>query len=302
MKIVPANRRYPALLQAIHRFLESRRPWQIWTLGLAAVSGLAWLDHVTTHAISLSIFQLLPIALATWYAPPPLGSLTALIAVALWLYHALFHAHVHEPTWVVFWNAAVRIIFYLLFARVLGALKSALRRERNVARIDGLTWILNVRGFHEACERLFQLAARHHRPTTLAFIDLDNFKRVNDTRGHAAGDRVLQDVAATLTANVRATDVVGRLGGDEFAVFMPETGLNGARTAFAKIQQELQLMAAAEGHPVGFSIGVAVFPAAPPSLADAIRVADALMYRVKRSGKNNLVCEEQPGAHFDAQI
>ena len=302
MKIVPATRRYPAPLRAIHRFLESRRPWQIWTLGLAAVAGVAWLDHVTTHAISLSIFQLLPIALATWYAPPPLGSLTGLIAVALWLYHALFHAHVHEPTWVVFWNAAVRITFYLLFARLLGGLKSALRRERNVARIDGLTWILNVRGFHEACERLFQLAARHHRPTTLAFIDLDGFKRVNDVRGHAAGDRVLQDVAATLTAHVRATDVVGRLGGDEFAVFMPETGLSGARAAFAKIQQELRLMAAAEGHPVGFSIGVAVFPTAPPSLADAIRVADALMYRVKTSGKNNLLCEEQPSPHFDAQI
>ena len=302
MKIVPATRRYPAPLRAIHRFLESRRPWQLWTLSLAAVAGAAWLDHVTTHAISLSIFQLLPIALATWYAPPPLGSLTALIAVALWLYHALFHAHVHEPTWVVFWNAAVRITFYLLFARLLGGLKSALRRERNVARIDGLTWILNVRGFHEACERLFQLAARHHRPTTLAFIDLDGFKRVNDVRGHAAGDRVLQDVAATLTAHTRATDVVGRLGGDEFAVFMPETGFAGARTAFAKIQQELRLMAAAEGHPVGFSIGVAVFPSAPPSVADAIKVADALMYRVKTSGKNHLICAEQLEPIFDAPI
>ena len=302
MKIVPANRRYPASLVAIHRFLESRRPWQIWTLGLAAVAGIAWLDHVTTHAVSLSIFQLLPIALATWYAPPPLGSLTGLVAVAIWLFHALFHAHVDEQTWVVFWNAAVRLVFYLLFARLLGALKSALRRERNVARIDGLTWILNVRGFHDACERLFQLAARHHRPTTLAFIDLDDFKRVNDTRGHAVGDRVLRDVAVALTAQVRATDVVGRLGGDEFAVFMPETGLAGAQTAFAKIQQELRLMAETNGYPVGFSIGVAVFPAAPPSLAEAIKVADALMYRVKTSGKNRLLCEEQPSPVFDAQI
>lgn len=302
MKIIPANRRYPLPLQAIHRFLASRRPWQIWTLSLAMVSGVAWLDHLTTHAVSLSIFQLLPIALATWYAPPPLGSLTGLIAVAIWLYHALFHAHVQELAWIASWNAAIRLVFYLLFARLMGALKSALRRERTTARIDGLTWILNVRGFHEACERLFQLAARHHRPTTLAFVDLDDFKRVNDTRGHAAGDRVLQEVAATLTANVRATDVVGRLGGDEFAVFMPETGLAGAQTAFAKIQQELRLMAAAEGHPVGFSIGVAVFPEAPPSLADAIRVADALMYRVKTSGKNHLLCEEQPAPHFDAQI
>ena len=302
MKITPANRRYPLPLQAIHRFLASRRPWQVWTLSLAIVAGVAWLDHLTTHAASLSVFQLLPIALATWYAPPPLGSLTGLVAVALWLFHALFHAPADGQVWPVFWNAAVRIVFFLLFARLLGALKSALRRERAAARIDGLTWILNVRGFHEACERLFQLAARHHRPTTLAFIDLDGFKRVNDTRGHAAGDRVLQDVAATLTAHIRATDVVGRLGGDEFAVFMPETGLSGARAAFAKIQQELRLMAAAEGHPVGFSIGVAVYPAAPPSLAAAIRAADALMYRAKTSGADHLVCEEFPSPPGDAQI
>ena len=298
----PANRRYPAPLRAAHRFLESRRTWQIWTLSLAAVAGIAWLDHLTTHAVSLSVFQLLPIALATWYAPPPLGSLTGLSAVAIWLFHALFHAHAYDQTWHVFWNAAVRLVFFLLFARLLGALKSALRRERTVARIDDLTWLLNVRGFHEACERLFQLAARHHRPTTLAFIDLDDFKRVNDAHGHAAGDRVLRDVAAALTAQVRATDVVGRLGGDEFAVFMPETGLAGAQTAFAKIQQELRLMAETHGYPVGFSIGVAIFPSAPPSLADAIKVADALMYRAKTSGKNRLLCEEQPSPVFDAQI
>ena len=302
MKIAPANRRYPAPLGAAHRFLESRPGWQIWASSLMLVAGIAWLDHLTTHAVSLSIFQLLPIALATWYAPPPLGSLTGLVAVAIWLYHALFHAHAYDQTWHVFWNAAVRITFYLLFARLLGALKSALRRERNVARIDGLTWILNVRGFHEACERLFQLAARHHRPTTLAFIDLDDFKRVNDTRGHDAGDHVLQGVAATLTAHTRATDVVGRLGGDEFAVFMPETGLAGAQTAFAKIQQELRLMAETNGYPVGFSIGVAVFPTAPPSLAEAIQVADTLMYRVKTSGKNRVLCEEQTAFDFDAQI
>lgn len=298
----PANRRYPAPLRAAHRFLESRRTWQIWTLSLAAVAGIAWLDHLTTHAVSLSVFQLLPIALATWYAPPPLGSLTGLSAVAIWLFHALFHAHAYDQTWHVFWNAAVRLVFFLLFARLLGALKSALRRERTVARIDDLTWLLNVRGFHEACERLFQLAARHHRPTTLAFIDLDDFKRVNDAHGHAAGDRVLRDVAVALTAQVRATDVVGRLGGDEFAVFMPETGLAGAQTAFAKIQQELRLMAETHGYPVGFSIGVAIFPSAPPSLADAIKVADALMYRAKTSGKNRLLCEEQPSPVFDAQI
>ena len=93
---------------------------------------------------------------------------------------------------------------------------------------------------------------------------------------------------------MRATDAVGRLGGDEFAVLMPGTSFKGAKTASDKIHKEL-LRTVTESHwPIGFSIGVAAFPALPGSIDDALKVADRLMYKAKNTGKNHVVCELQP--------
>jgi diguanylate cyclase (GGDEF)-like protein len=126
----------------------------------------------------------------------------------------------------------------------------------------------------------------------LGYIDVDHFKAVNDGYGHSEGDRVLKSVANTLTHCVRTTDVIGRRGGDEFAVFLPETDRAGAQVMFARIQKELKLTVVNGGWPIGFSIGVAVFVALPDLIDDALKIADSLMYRVKKGGKNKLIYEE----------
>jgi diguanylate cyclase (GGDEF)-like protein len=179
-------------------------------------------------------------------------------------------------------------------AHLLYALRTRLEHEATLARLDSLTQILNARAFNEVCQRLVRLAERNQHPLAFAYIDVDDFRTVNDTAGHSAGDLVLQEVASTLARRVRSTDVIGRLGGDEFAVLMPETTDAGAQTAFAKIHDELQRDAAAHSWPIGFSIGVALFQSAPSSVDEALKVADALMYRAKQAGKNNVLYEE-PG-------
>lgn len=284
------------MLKRPARFLNHLSPAEVNAASLALIAWIGWIDHLTGHELSFGIFYLFPIALATWYAPPPFGSVFCLVSAVVLLCADVVDGHVYKHAWITYWNAGIRLGFFLLTTRLLGTLKTAFQREKSMSRTDSLTQVLNPRGFREEADRLLHLAARHRHPATLAYIDLDNFKGVNDTFGHSVGDRVLQVVAQALARGVRSTDVVGRLGGDEFAVFMPETNTEGALAVSAKLRGELRRTAAENNYPIGFSMGVAVFPAVPARLDDAIKAADRLMYRVKTSGKDNLMCEEQPAA------
>ena len=117
-------------------------------------------------------------------------------------------------------------------------------------------------------------------------------RTVNDAFGHEEGDRVIRTVSKILLNSVRSSDLIGRMGGDEFAVLLPETARAGAETLFQRLRDSL--LEEIRGTPllIGVSIGVAVFSAAPSNVEDAIKIADSLMYRVKRSGKNNVIYEQ----------
>jgi two-component system, cell cycle response regulator len=135
---------------------------------------------------------------------------------------------------------------------------------------------------------------RHGRTTSLAYLDLDNFKLLNDTQGHAAGDAALKAVAATLTDTVRSTDVVGRLGGDEFAVLLPETPFQGATLVLERVHDCIVRLAQERGWPIAVSVGAVVIRPPYPPLTEALRAADRLMYRAKRAGKSRVVIEPAP--------
>jgi diguanylate cyclase (GGDEF)-like protein len=119
----------------------------------------------------------------------------------------------------------------------------------------------------------------------VGYLDLDDFKKVNDTLGHAAGDDVLLLVADTLRQNTRSVDFVARLGGDEFAVILPGTDHEGAAQLFARIRTALQDAARRRRVPVGFSVGIVTYRAPPASVQDMVTTADDLMYQAKRDGK-----------------
>ena len=169
-----------------------------------------------------------------------------------------------------------------------------LQREAMLGRTDALTGVMGRRAFLEGAAVVLRLAARTGEPSALGFIDLDDLKKINDSLGHAAGDRVLEQVGATLAASTRAADVVGRLGGDEFAVLLPNTGRASAKVLFDRLHRRLQDVMRQHGWPVGFSMGVAVFTDAPPNEDDALKVADSLMYRAKRGGKNRVLYAVRP--------
>jgi diguanylate cyclase (GGDEF)-like protein len=160
---------------------------------------------------------------------------------------------------------------------------------------DGLTKLHNHRYFQDELARAFEESARYERPLSLAMIDIDYFKKVNDTYGHAVGDEILKAVARLYRDSVRATDLVARYGGEEFAVMMPETALDDAITFAEKIRSMVESTAIPTGAGelrITVSIGVASVPHPDIHTAkELIVVADDALYRAKRSGRNQVQAE-----------
>ncbi len=157
-----------------------------------------------------------------------------------------------------------------------------------LSRQDPLTQLLNRRSFEEEVSRRLQQHRRHNRPSALLYIDVDNFKTINDTYGHQAGDRVLCNLARILQENLRTSDIAVRFGGDEFGVWLEETDQEGAEI---KAQQILSLIAQLQKQqglavPVEASIGVApVLSGGVSSVEDLTTIADAALYQAKAAGK-----------------
>ena len=148
--------------------------------------------------------------------------------------------------------------------------------------------MVNTRYFNELLDREVERLRRYQHPFTLVFIDVDNFKAINDQIGHKAGDAVIRFIAGELKRLLRNTDIVARLGGDEFALLLPFTDQSAAETVVSKVSNELTAKMLTNDWPITFSMGALTCEAAPDSPEDLIEMADQLMYVVKNSTKNNV--------------
>lgn len=159
------------------------------------------------------------------------------------------------------------------------------------ARTDTLTGLLNRRGFETQMAFSLALARRSHRPLGLIALDVDHFKRVNDTHGHEAGDAVLQRLARTLQTRLRASDVIARLGGEEFVALLPDTDLKGTQVIAQALIDDVAREADPVAGPITVSAGVASLREREDTDKDMLRRADAALYEAKRQGRNR-VCVE----------
>jgi diguanylate cyclase (GGDEF)-like protein len=162
---------------------------------------------------------------------------------------------------------------------------------------DGLTKLYNHRHFQDELARAFEESERYGRPLSLAIVDLDLFKKVNDTHGHAVGDEVLKAVSGIFQESIRSTDLAARYGGEEFAVMMPETDLAEAMVFAEKIRglvENLPVVTPAATIPVTVSIGVGSVPHSRIHTAKELVVAaDKALYRAKRNGRNQVQAEKR---------
>jgi diguanylate cyclase (GGDEF)-like protein len=168
--------------------------------------------------------------------------------------------------------------------RELTTMKGRLEAVQQEADTDSLVPVLNRRAFVREMSRMISFSERYNAPASLVFIDLNNFKQVNDTYGHAAGDAVLEYVAHSLVEHVRESDIVGRIGGDEFAVILAQANEDDARE---KAESLMHLIADAPLEVMGKEIPVSVSPGAVAfkpgeDAAAALARADEAMYAAKR--------------------
>ncbi len=172
---------------------------------------------------------------------------------------------------------------------------------KHLATTDSITGLYNVRYFYQALEKDIARSERYHHPLSLIIMDIDNFKRYNDTYGHLAGDDLLRELASLLQKITRASDTVARYGGEEFTIILPETDTEGAALLAKRIQGVVRKhpFAIRDTDIVGkitVSLGVATYPHHANSGKELVDAADKALLGAKREGKDRLyICREAMG-------
>lgn len=246
-------------------------------------------DYATGDRFPLLVCYLPSVMLACWVSNIAVGAALAMLCCTGWLVDDLIGMAGEELTADEVWTAASHGMCFAAVIGTLGRLRRAYDNERRMARTDGLTGLLNAKAFREQANAEILRAQRTGKPVSVAFLDCDNFKTVNDTLGHLEGDRLLAAIALEMRQRVRSHDVPARMGGDEFAILLPETREDDARTVIERVRESLTRRMQENDWPVTFSIGVAVYASAPTTVDQLLSNADQLMYEVKTTSKDDVV-------------
>lgn len=256
----------------------------LWSACVGFLLLLATLRTATDAEVTITSAALLPVLVAAWFGGRTSGFVIANLAVGMWLLLDLASDRPFSAVWVPWGNLVARFVVYNLVALLAAQVRGQFECEHQHATLDDLTGLNNRRAFLEECFREAERSRRYLRPLTVIFLDLDNFKALNDSQGHEVGDLALQVTAEAMRDSVRFCDYVARLGGDEFAVLLVEIDYLPALSVGHKIS------AAVTGRlskfpPVTASLGVAWFSQALQPFSTMIQAADELMYEVKKNGK-----------------
>ena len=278
-----------ANILSLPKFSEQQPKVIVWVTALLAMALLGLMDYLTGFEISFSFFYLLPVSLCAWAISRNAGFVLSAASGATWLMANFLAGEQLSHPLIAYWNTLTRVGFFLVVSVLISHVHHLLDQERSLARTDFLTGALNSRAFYDTAGSEIARSTRYQRPLTILYIDLDNFKSVNDHLGHAAGDRVLQSVAHTITRSIRTIDSVARLGGDEFTVSLPETPDQAAKVIAPRLQQALLGEMKNNHWPITFSIGALTCDRPPLDVQQLIKLADQLMYSVKNTSKDAIV-------------
>jgi diguanylate cyclase (GGDEF)-like protein len=274
-----------------HRMLKAfqkERPL-FWTVvGIVLVGLIGLVDYLTGNEITFSLFYLLPIVLVTLAVNQSVGLLISFLSALTLLGAQIAAGQIYSSPIVYFLNTMIRAVFYFFVTYLVSALHKSQIEERLAARTDFVTGAVNARFFNELLQMEIDRIRRYPHPITVVYIDIDNFKLVNDLYGHQIGDEVLRYIVSELQSQLRKTDIVARVGGDEFVLMLPSTQQQEAELVLDKVRRNLQDAMKRRNWPVTFSMGVVTCVAPPYSSQQLIQMADELMYEVKNSVKDGV--------------
>ncbi|AFY46648.1 diguanylate cyclase (GGDEF) domain-containing protein [Nostoc sp. PCC 7524] len=258
----------------------------ILSIFLVCIIGL--IDCYISPDISISFIYLVPIGIATWFADKYIGLLISVFSDVIIIIANQTQEQQNLHPFIHYWNGLVTLAFFLFANYLLAELKSTLKHLETLAQTDNLTGLTNRRFFLEIVNSEIEKSCRHEEPLTLAYVDIDDFKKINDKFGHGFGDRLLQSLANSAKSTLRKIDVIARMGGDEFAILLPRTDYDAAEVVLHRVQKVLSTSMREQGLSVTVSIGAITFSHPPQSVGKIIDKADSLMYTAKKKGKNLL--------------
>lgn len=263
-------------------------PAQVWGLAALAAAVIGYFDFVTGTELRVYPLYFIPVSLVAWHRGRR-GALIAATFCSLTWMASNFQAgreYSQPALWVV--NTCVQGGSFATVGMLIATLRQALQRERELSRVDPLTALRNARAFYEEAGRALASCRRKGRPITIAYIDLDNFKSVNDRLGHQAGDDLLRAIGGVLQTSIRPSDLAARLGGDEFAVLLPEVGAKESEVTLERLRAVMSQAVDTRAVPVSVSIGAVSYLVPPAEIEVMVHDADARMYEAKASGKNRV--------------
>ena len=255
---------------------------------VALTLAVYWASDNTPPSLRLGILYIVPVLLVTWREGLTWG--LVFLALTVGLREVVEWEQMPADT-PIRWRAANALTYVVVVGIAMAGLQKLRRIQDQLARLathDLLTGVLNARAFTEHLGHELDRKRRYPRPLSLVYLDLDDFKVINDSHGHQTGDAVLRLVADAIRSSVRQADAVGRMGGDEFAVLMPETDAQLADAAAQRLATGLRNVF--RGTPtVTASVGVVSCTTTDATTDDLLRRADQAMYQAKRAGKDRVV-------------
>lgn len=279
------QKRYTNFLLA--DYWKGSRRWIFWIgcLGLTILIGTLRVE--SGAEFSVSSLMILPVIALAWFGGRLNGMLMAFIAALVWIVAGFTAELEFSYAWIPWLNFLTRILTFGLVVHLVSQTRLHLKQESFAALHDPLTRLANRRGFIEAATKEVERLKRSGRSLAFVFLDLDNFKALNDTLGHEVGDNALLATAKVLEGELRSTDIIARMGGDEFSAVLPEINYDDAVEA-GKTISEIVNLALVQFPPVAASLGIVWFENGNQSIATMIKAADVLMYEVKKNGKGTV--------------
>ena len=257
----------------------------IFVFALLLEAAIFWHDYMVSPFMSFELYYFAPIAITAWYV----GRVPSYVLATL---SSLTRAHLYgtlsqkDSQWLYAYDFLLDTLLFFLVAYLILQFKRLVSELTKESQTDHLTGVNNRRHFFGAGAAELSRSFRYKYPLSLIYIDIDDFKRVNDSHGHARGDQLLADLGKAMREGLRAGDILGRIGGDEFAILLPHTNLEQAERFVQRMCIELEASVAPFDPPVTLSIGVAVYLGDKPlTIDDLMSKADKSMYAIKHATK-----------------
>ncbi len=282
------------LFSAFLQPTTSPRPWvklAVWLSAVGCALGLAFIRVATDAEFAFASAIVIPVVAVAWFINKQAGIRYSVLAAVVWISADILTERNFSAAWIPWANGMTRFAVYALVAYLAASLHEVLINEYEMARHDHLTGLLNRRSFFEVGSMETHRAQRYAHAIGIIFLDLDNFKKLNDTRGHEVGDQALKAVSEALVQTLRSSDAIARLGGDEFSVILPETSFQAASETGDKLAHAIN-NALKNFTPVSVSMGIAWFEKVPEDFFAMLNAADGLMYEIKKEGKHGIRAQE----------